>query len=70
MGMASVMKEAYHAGGCAVEIVRPAFGEQGAMAETEVVSRFKEFARIRLLAPSSGGRQPGLSKTTDLGEIR
>ena len=50
MAMASVMKEAYHTAGCAVEILRRACGEQGGMAETEVVTRFKAFARDRLLA--------------------
>jgi hypothetical protein len=29
MAMASLMKDAYHTAGCAVEILRPAFGEQG-----------------------------------------
>ena len=27
MAMASVMKDAYHTAGCAVEILRPAFGD-------------------------------------------
>jgi hypothetical protein len=50
MAMASVMKDAYHTVGCAVEVLRAAFGEQSGMAETEIVTRFKEFARVRLLA--------------------
>ena len=62
MAMASVMKEAYHTGGCAVEIVRPAFGEQGGMAETEVVSRFKEFARVRLLVALREAGSAGFPK--------
>lgn len=64
MPIATVMKQAYHTDGCAVEILRSALGEHGGMAETEVVSRFKEFAPVRLLVVLREVGSAGLSKQT------
>jgi hypothetical protein len=70
MAMASVINDAYHAASCAVEILRPAFDGQGVMAETEVVGRFKEFARVRLLAALREVGSAGLLKQPTYAEIR